>query len=53
VETLAAAYAELGDFDEAIRWQKTALDVVTKPDEQPAMRARLTLYEARKPYRDD
>ncbi len=52
--TLSAAYAEVGQFDEAVRWQKKAL-------EDPAyvrtyggkVHQRLELYEAGKPYRDE
>lgn len=49
--TLAAAYAEVGQFDEAERWQRKAL-------EDPDYRAneefhqRLELYKQKRPYRD-
>jgi tetratricopeptide (TPR) repeat protein len=48
--TLAAAYAELMDFDEAVRWQGEAL---THPDlrNDEDARRRLELYRNKKPYR--
>jgi tetratricopeptide (TPR) repeat protein len=52
LECLAAAYAEVGNFDEAIQWQNRALETYDVPetDLEPA-RARLRLYEQQKPYR--
>jgi tetratricopeptide (TPR) repeat protein len=53
LDVLAAAYAEVGQFDDAVTWQKQAIDTLSpKADQQrKAMQARLKLYEARKPYR--
>lgn len=52
--TLAAAYAEVGDFDLALTEQRKALDDkhldATDKKEQEA---RLALYRAKKPYRDE
>jgi tetratricopeptide (TPR) repeat protein len=53
LDTFAAAYATLGDFDQAVRWQKKALEA---PDDLPEtlrdeLRARLKLYENHQPYR--
>lgn len=51
--TLAAAYAEAGDFDDAIKWQQKAVDLtsptllVTLNERQ----ARLALYQSRRPWR--
>jgi tetratricopeptide (TPR) repeat protein len=54
LDTLAAAYAEAGNFEMAVKYQKqVVLDI---PDVQQTYgaeaRARLNLYEAKKPYRD-
>ena len=54
VGTLAAAYAEAGDFDSAVKQQKKAIDLLT--DEEEKLRAdfekRLKLYQSGKPYRE-
>lgn len=53
LDTLAAAYAEIGDFRAAVRWQERALRMLPA---EPALqvqdyRARLKLYQEGKPYR--
>jgi tetratricopeptide (TPR) repeat protein len=50
IGALAAAYAACGDFKEAVKWQKKAIELgyVDEKDQQ-----RLQLYEAGKPDRDD
>jgi cytochrome c-type biogenesis protein CcmH/NrfG len=53
VGTLAAAHAECGHFDEAVKWQKKALKLGFDTDEDTkAARAQLKLYEAGKPFRE-
>lgn len=52
VDTLAAAYAEAGDFEEAVRWQKKAVDEGA-PHYQQQFAERLALYESGEPYRED
>jgi tetratricopeptide (TPR) repeat protein len=55
VDTLAAAYAEVGDFESAIKWQKEAINLLTKkePAEWPGQfDDRLKLYESGKPCRE-
>ncbi len=51
--TLAAAYAEAGDFLNAVAWQTRALERFASED--PGLdehRRRLALYQERKPWRD-
>jgi WD40 repeat protein/serine/threonine protein kinase len=55
LDTLAAAYAEVGDFDSAVRWQKEAIRLLTEADlaSWPAQFAeRLRLYESGQPCRE-
>jgi tetratricopeptide (TPR) repeat protein len=52
--SLAAAYAELGSFAEAVKWLTKALDSPAfTPQERERARACLKLYEQGKPYRDE
>ncbi|MEM7280308.1 MAG: tetratricopeptide repeat protein [Pseudomonadota bacterium] len=57
VDTLAAAYAEAGDFDNAISHQLEAITLAeqTQTDSETLseFRQRLAAYEARQPWRDD
>ena len=59
LDTLAAAYAEAGDFENAVKWQGTAVAIFEGgsgqvPEDQVAdFRGRLELYENGKPYRED
>ena len=51
--TLAASYAEAGDFDAAVKWQTQALSLFPKDDQdRNGHRRRLTLYQAKKTYQD-
>lgn len=53
IDTLAAAHAEAGEFDEALRLQQKAIDF---PEFEKRFgreaRSRLELYAARRPYRE-
>ena len=51
LDTLAAAYAESGDFKHAVEWQTKAIDLADDA-QKDAFHARLQLYQAKKPYRD-
>jgi serine/threonine-protein kinase len=50
LDTLAAACAELGDFEAAMQWAQKAIELVSEA-EKPAIRERLDLYRAKKPFR--
>ena len=50
IDTLAAAYAETGDFATAIKWQEKAIEL-TKTEKQE-MQEHLELYKAGKPFRE-
>jgi tetratricopeptide (TPR) repeat protein len=47
---LAAAHAELGQFDKAVEWQEKAVDAAPEGAKEP-YRERLKKYQDRKPYR--
>ena len=51
VDTLAAAYAELGRFEDAVKWQQTAADLAPEAS-KPEYEARLARYRECQPYRD-
>ena len=51
LNTLAAAQAEAGDFDAAVKSQKKAIELLTDERQKDDYRSRLALYQAKKPYR--
>jgi tetratricopeptide (TPR) repeat protein len=54
LDTLAAAYAEAGDFDKAVETQQKAIDDPEfMKDEGDDARKRLKLYREKKPFRDE
>jgi tetratricopeptide (TPR) repeat protein len=53
LDTLAAAYAECGDFPHAFAWQTKAIAALPDGDqEQQSFVARLALYRTNTPFRD-
>ena len=52
IDTVAAAYAENGEFDKAIELQKKAVEYAPEK-ERASYESRLKLYESKKPYRSD
>ncbi|MHC4543355.1 MAG: ankyrin repeat domain-containing protein [Planctomycetota bacterium] len=53
LDTLAAAYAEAGDFDEAIKWQQKAIDLLGEGQSsryQLRFKAKMELYQTEQPY---
>lgn len=53
-DTLAAAYAEIGNFHQAAKFQRQSLEDPTLTAKQKETREeRLNLYEQQKPFRDD
>jgi protein O-mannosyl-transferase len=50
LDTLAAGYAEAGDFATAAAWQEKAIGLVPDGVRKDDYRARLALYRAGKPY---
>jgi tetratricopeptide (TPR) repeat protein len=51
ISTLAAAYAESGDFEKAVGYCEQAVKLMSK-EKLPAEQERLELYRSRKPFRD-
>ena len=54
IDTLAAAYAEAGNFPQAVMWQQRAITLMKSEnnDHQQDAAKRLELYKAKQPYRD-
>lgn len=53
IDTLAAAYAESGDFEKAVEWQEMANKLYTDSDDRRKGEERLKHYKEKKPYRDE
>ncbi|MBN2561904.1 MAG: tetratricopeptide repeat protein [Phycisphaerae bacterium] len=56
LDTLAAAYAEAGRFEEAIKTERNAIELATQKGQTSALEAyqrRLALFEAGKPYHEE
>jgi eukaryotic-like serine/threonine-protein kinase len=50
MDTLAAASAESGDFDAAVKWQTKAIDLLANTAEKANYGTRLKLYREKKPF---
>ena len=53
VEALAAAHAEKGNFDEAVRFTTAALSLAETDKETARAERMLDSFQARKPYRSE
>ena len=53
ISLIAAAYAECGDFQSAVKWQENALGLAHEEYEKDEYGSRLDLYKSGKPYRDE
>jgi tetratricopeptide (TPR) repeat protein len=51
IGTLAAAYAEVGDFDAAVKAQTKAIELLTDEKTKADFRTRLAVYQQKQPYR--
>ena len=51
LDVLAAAYAEAGDFEQAVKWQKKVVSMLP-PTQRADYESRLALYREGKPYRE-
>ena len=53
VGTLGAAYAESGDWENAIKYQEKAIEMATDEKDKVGGRERLELYKNKQPYRQE
>ncbi|MEY2498783.1 MAG: hypothetical protein QOD12_2339 [Verrucomicrobiota bacterium] len=54
IDTLAAAYAEAGDFNQAVKFQEQALSFPeSSAESRTGMQKRLALYQKHLPYREE
>ncbi|HVA50734.1 MAG TPA: tetratricopeptide repeat protein [Pirellulales bacterium] len=53
IDTLAAAYAETGDFDAAVKWQTKAIELAIGAAFKAEAEQRLQLYRDHQPCRED
>jgi Flp pilus assembly protein TadD len=51
LDTYAAAHAEAGDFENAVKWETKAIDLLTDERRKEDFRSRLRLYQTGQPYR--
>jgi tetratricopeptide (TPR) repeat protein len=55
VDTLAAAYAEAGEWEKALKWQEKAIKLAedSEPKDLPGMKERLQSFKDKKPFREN
>ena len=54
IDTLAAAYAESGDFTQAMKFEEQALSLPdSSAESHTGMQKRLALYQKRLPYHEE
>ena len=51
LKSLAAAYAEVGDFDKAVQWQKKVVDMIENEEAKSGEQELLKLYQNKAPFR--
>jgi outer membrane biosynthesis protein TonB len=51
LSTLAAAYAESGDFESAVKWSQKAVEL-GKPEQKADLAKEMETYKAQKPFRE-
>ena len=52
IDVLAAAYAEVGEFEKAVEYEEKALRLTLDPSVREEREDRLALYKNKMPYRD-
>jgi tetratricopeptide (TPR) repeat protein len=52
IDTLAAAYAESGDFDAAIRTEEKALSLIRSPEDRKVVQKHMTAFKQHRPWRE-
>ena len=52
IDTLAAVYAEIGDFEEAVKWQQKAVELMPKGERAEELALHLKLYQEKQPYHE-
>jgi tetratricopeptide (TPR) repeat protein len=54
LDTLAAAHAEAGDWEQAVKWQEEAVRLAqtTHPDDVEGMKERVEQFKQKKPFRE-
>ena len=52
IDTLAAAYAEIGDFEQAVKWQQKAVAMTAKGEHAEELAEHLKFYLKKEPFRE-